>query len=63
LRYLRFTIQANAPSILGYNKNINEDKLFLINSVKNIDDEDLKNSVVSFLTKSPYLSPDEKRGL
>lgn len=63
LRYLRFTIQTNAPKFLGYNKKIDEDKLFLLHSIKNIDDGELKNSIVSFLIKSSYLSQTEKKML
>lgn len=33
LRFLRFGIQTNAPSFLGYKDSIEEDKLFLIRSI------------------------------
>ena len=40
LRYMRLVIQENAPGILGYNDNIEEDKLFLKNKLEVVDDSD-----------------------
>jgi len=63
LRYLRFTIQSEVPSILGYNDNIKQDKDFLLKKVKTISDITLKNNVISFLKQSDQLTETEKKKL
>jgi hypothetical protein len=49
LRYLRLTIQKNAPSFLGYNINIEEDKQFLKEHFPSIKDEQLKSIIINYL--------------
>lgn len=49
LRYLRYSIQKNAPSFLGYNENTKEDRALLIYMWKYITDTDLKKRVKDFL--------------
>lgn len=49
LRYLRYTIQRNAPSILNYNSNIEEDKTFLKQNVTAVTDKYLKDMIESLL--------------
>lgn len=51
LRYLRYTIQVNAPSFLGYQSNMNEDKTFLQQHVEGVTDTYLKTKIVSFLNR------------
>jgi hypothetical protein len=51
LRFLRYSIQTNAPSFLGYNSHIAEDKLFLKNSVPFLDDPILSNKISAYLRK------------
>jgi hypothetical protein len=63
LRFLRFTVQTNAPSFLGYRHATNEDKLFLIKSVAFLTDTNLKQMITSFLVKSNHLTPGEKQRL
>ncbi len=63
LRYLRFTIQTNLPSFLEYNNSINEDKLFLINAMPAITDLSLKQTIISYLENSSYLTVVEKQKL
>ena len=63
LRLLRFTVQTKSPSFLGYKASITEDKTFLINSISNIMDIQLKQFVLSFLKTSEYLSSTEKQNL
>jgi hypothetical protein len=60
LRYLRFGVQINTPGFLGYRKNIPADKAFLLNSIKNISDEYLKQAVIHVLKNSDYVSKEEK---
>lgn len=61
IRYLRFTIQSNAPAFLGYNNSISNDKEFLLNAVNDIRDLQLKQMIISFLKSSEYLSSIEKQ--
>lgn len=60
LRFLRFSVQSKAPSFLGYNSSIKSDKRFLINSIHNLNDSDLKERIISFLKNSEHLTPGEK---
>lgn len=63
LRYLRFTIQSEAPAILNYNANLKEDKKLLLEKHKNITDKILKNNIVSFLKNSKVVTEAEKKTL
>jgi hypothetical protein len=49
IRYLRLTVQSNAPAFLGYNQFITVDKQFLLHAVSNIKDLVLKQMINSFL--------------
>jgi hypothetical protein len=60
LRFLRFTIQTNCPKILGYNKQIDADKMIILKNISAIKNQELKKSMNDFLLHSPYLSPAEK---
>lgn len=64
LRYLRFTVQTNAPGFLGYNENIAEDKAgvirYLIDSEK---DSNIDHKMRVFLLESPHVSEEEKKML
>lgn len=48
IRYLRLTVQSNAPSFLGYNQSITVDKQFLLHAVYNLKDLVLKQMINSF---------------
>ncbi len=60
LRFIRLSVQKNAPSFLGYRSNIESDKNFILKNFKNINSEKLKilirNSFknVNMLTKEEY---------
>ncbi len=60
LRYLRYGVQTNAPSFLGYHNQIKDDKRFLINALKNISDTYLEQSIVAVLKKNDYVTKEEK---
>ena len=49
IRFLRFTIQTNAPSFLGYNDNIRADEIFLQKNTLLTEDMDLKRMIVEYL--------------
>lgn len=63
LRLLRFNIQTNAPSFLGYSGSIRKDKAFLINSISLIRDLKLRQFVIYFLVNSDFLTSFEKKFL
>ncbi len=49
LRYLRLAVQMNTPSFLGYKKDIDSDKRFLTNNLKNIADKELADMIRAVL--------------
>lgn len=49
LRFLRYTIQTNVPSFLGYNSHLEKDKLFLKQTVGGVKDIQLKKIITSYL--------------
>ena len=63
LRFLRFMVQTNAPSFLGYRSAIQEDKLFLIQSIPTPGDKNLEQFILSFLGDSDQLTTVEKQRL
>lgn len=63
LRFLRFAIQTNIPSFLGYKSNIGEDKSFLLKSVALMADAQLRQLIVPYLTDSDFITQEEKRKL
>lgn len=61
VRFMRFSVQTNAPSMLNYNQDINEDKELLIKAWKSgITDIDLKQKIKGFMLKSTYCTTIEK---
>lgn len=63
LRYLRFTIQSECPSILGYSDDLKLDKEFLLKKTKSLTDVALKKNIISFLKNSDKLTKAEKMKL
>lgn len=59
IRFLRFSIQTNLPSFLGYNDEIDKDKLFLLKNVVKETDQVLKNNVINYLGKSGLCTDEE----
>ena len=51
LRFLRYSVQTNAPSFLGYNNHIAEDKVFLKKAVPFLNDAVLRNKIYAYLRK------------
>ena len=60
VRFMRFSVQTNAPSMLNYNQNINEDKLIILKVWSDIIDADLKQKIKEFMLKSTFCSAKEK---
>ena len=65
VRYIRFAIQTNAPSFLGYTQNIQEDKLFLVDhlSTTKKTDPELYAAIYIYLIYSHRLSATEQQQL
>jgi hypothetical protein len=63
LRCLRFGIQSNIPSFLGYKHDIPDDKKFILQSYPYVKDPVLRANIVNFLTKWGDLSLAEKQQL
>lgn len=60
LRFLRFTVQTNTPSFLGYNMNIEEDKKLILDSFYELKDDSLKQFMLPVLRESKYLNTQQK---
>jgi hypothetical protein len=62
LRVIRMSVQENVPKIVGYNKNLKEDKTFLINNYSK-QNSDLKSYIKQFANQSKTFSGTEKASL
>lgn len=63
LRFLRFSVQAEAPAFLGYRENLEEDKAILLREVPKVEDPQVKKMMLHYLTTSKGLSDSEKEKL
>lgn len=63
LRFLRFAAQTEAPAMLGYRSEIEQDKKLILSSLPTSDDLSLKQLIVGFLVKSDFLDKQEKEKL
>lgn len=61
LRFLRLGVQTKAPSLLGYNKQIESDKTFIISTYPTISDNDLKKRIKEFMIQSSTCTEQEKK--
>ena len=59
LRVIRMSVQENLPKIIGYSKNLKEDKTFLINNYGK-QTQDLKNYIKQFAGQSKTMTASEK---
>ena len=60
LRFLRFSVQTKAPSFLGYNHSVRQDKEFLILNMERVGDASLAKIIRAFLLQSDALNQTEK---
>ncbi len=60
IRFIRFCVQTNAPFFLGYNKDINEDKTFILKAWSTINDKDLKERIRSYMKDCNKCTNNEK---
>ncbi|MDZ4668563.1 MAG: hypothetical protein SGJ00_11875 [bacterium] len=61
LLYLRYGVQLNSPSFLGYNQNLLSDRSKLIAGVKAVKDRYLKNEIRSILILKGDLNAIERK--
>ncbi|WP_312190775.1 hypothetical protein [Sphingobacterium sp.] len=55
-RFIRWSVQVHAPSFLGYNSNIIEDKNFLVKNLYKLPNEEAKSIIYNYLKgANPYL--------
>ena len=59
LRSLRFLVQSNVPSFLGYNDDIDSDKTFIISNAHLVKDPELKKNIIYFMTRWGKLTPGQ----
>ena len=63
LRFLRFMVQVNSPSFLGYVNSIESDKRYILDNMVNMTDMKSKEFVSAILKDSKHLNPAEKTRL
>lgn len=56
LRMIRSSIQTNVPKILGYYKNIEEDRDFILNNLENVTTIELKEYIQGYIEYSDVFS-------
>ncbi|RSK41390.1 hypothetical protein [Mangrovimonas spongiae] len=59
-RFIRLGIQENSPKILGYNKDLDADKTFLLKQFKHIRSSNLKNHIKDYILQSKVFTDEEK---
>lgn len=62
IRYIRMSVQEKSPKFLGYHKNLEEDKAFVLKNYNSISSTELKNVIKDFVLKSENFSETEKAG-
>lgn len=61
LKFIRFTIQSNCPPALKYNKNITEDKKYVIDNLANVKNASVRSNIKEYLLQSKDVSEIEKQ--
>lgn len=59
MRFIRFSIQNNLPSFLGYDDNIESDKQKMLNGVRMLKDLELKKNITEYLIASKKCTKEE----
>lgn len=60
IRFMRFCVQTNVPFFLRYSKNINDDKLLILNHWSTLTDLDLKQKIKVYMLDSKSCTAKEK---
>lgn len=61
LRFLRFTIQSNCPKALGYHRQLEPDKKYIVTHFSSVKNTSVRAKMEDYLLNSPLLSADEKK--
>ncbi|HLP13967.1 MAG TPA: hypothetical protein VK177_18690 [Flavobacteriales bacterium] len=59
-RFIRFCIQSESPSFLGYNQNVEDDKKYILQHLKSESPGTYKTNVKAYLNKCNVLTEKEK---
>ncbi len=60
IRYIRLSVQENSPNFLGYHKNIEEDKDFILKNFATVSSKELREVIQDFIVKSKNFTTIEK---
>jgi hypothetical protein len=60
IRFVRLSVQQNSPRFLNYNKEIEEDKKFIINNYDQINSSKLKAYIKDYILHSNNFTEEEK---
>lgn len=63
IRYLRLGVQENSPKFLGYHKNIETDKSFILKNFATVSSKELREVIRDFVMKSESFSTIERNKL
>ncbi len=63
VRFIRFTIQSESPSMLGYQQNVESDRDFILAHVEDLKDNNLKHFICSYMIKSDRCTDTQKQTL
>jgi len=63
LRFLRFAIQENLPSMLNYDDNLEEDKSYMMKYLPMLELRELKKAIAVYMIKSERTTEKEKAAL
>lgn len=60
LRFLRLSVQINAPGFLGYNKSLHADKQMVLKGLGTIEDPIFRQRIVDYMVGSDLCTTEEK---
>ena len=63
VRFVRLSIQQNSPKFLGYNKEIEGDKNYILTNYNTIRSKEFKKYLGSYILESGFFTEDEKSRL
>lgn len=63
LRFIRWSVQTHAPSILNYSADIKEDKKFMINNLYSLQNSDVKGIIYKYIKGANSFSEGELKEL
>lgn len=63
MRFIRFSIQSNLPSFLGFRDNLEQDKRYLLDNTKTSKDAELQEMIFNYLSGLAVIKPEELKQL